>query len=47
MMQELGLEVSAASVAWRYGDILDGYIVDHADADMVLHGPARLRRPPR
>jgi LPPG:FO 2-phospho-L-lactate transferase len=39
MMQELGMEVSAASVAWRYGDLLDGYVVDHADADTVLHGP--------
>ncbi len=39
MMQELGLEVSAASVAWRYGDLLDGYVVDHADAGAVLHGP--------
>jgi LPPG:FO 2-phospho-L-lactate transferase len=39
MMQELGMEVSAASVAWRYGDLLDGYIVDHADADAVVNGP--------
>jgi LPPG:FO 2-phospho-L-lactate transferase len=38
MMQELGMEVSAASVAWRYGDLLDGYIVDHADADAVVNG---------
>ncbi len=45
MMQELGLEVSAASVAWRYGDILDGYIVDHADADTVLHGPRVFAAP--
>ncbi len=39
MMDELGLEVSAASVAWRYGDLLDGYIVDHADADADVRGP--------
>jgi LPPG:FO 2-phospho-L-lactate transferase len=39
MMDELGLEVSAAAVAWRYGDLLDGYIVDHADADAVVTGP--------
>jgi LPPG:FO 2-phospho-L-lactate transferase len=39
MMQELGMEVSAASVAWRYGDLLDGYIVDHADADVIVNGP--------
>jgi LPPG:FO 2-phospho-L-lactate transferase len=39
MMQELGIEVSAASVAWRYGDLLDGYIVDHADAGSAVGGP--------
>jgi LPPG:FO 2-phospho-L-lactate transferase len=33
MMRELGLEASAAGVARRYGDLIDGYIVDHADAD--------------
>jgi LPPG:FO 2-phospho-L-lactate transferase len=38
MMQELGMEVSAASVAWHYGDLLDGYIVDHADAGAVVSG---------
>jgi LPPG:FO 2-phospho-L-lactate transferase len=32
MMQELGLEVSAAAVARRYGDLIDGYVLDHADA---------------
>ena len=32
MMQELGLPVSAASVAERYGDLLAGYVVDSADA---------------
>ena len=32
MMSELGLPVSAAAVARRYGDLLDGYILDHADA---------------
>jgi LPPG:FO 2-phospho-L-lactate transferase len=32
MMQELGLAVSSASVAERYGDLLDGYIVDQGDA---------------
>ena len=35
MMRELGLEASAAGVAARYGDLLDGYIVDHADADGI------------
>ncbi len=33
MMRELGSEVSAASVARRYGDLLDAYIVDHVDAE--------------
>ena len=32
MMRELGLETSAAAVAQRYGDLIDAYIVDHADA---------------
>ncbi len=32
MMQELGLETSAAAVAQRYGDLIDAYIVDHTDA---------------
>jgi LPPG:FO 2-phospho-L-lactate transferase len=32
MMQELGLETSAAAVARRYGDLIDAYIVDYADA---------------
>jgi len=43
MMQELGLPVSAASVAQRYGDLLSGYIVDTADATGV---EARLRVAP-
>ncbi len=45
MMHELGLEVSAASVAWRYGDLLDGYIVDHADADAEVRGPRVFAAP--
>lgn len=32
MMQELGLAVTSASVAGRYGDLLDGYIVDQDDS---------------
>jgi LPPG:FO 2-phospho-L-lactate transferase len=31
MMQELGLEVSAVTVAERYGDLLSGYVIDIAD----------------
>jgi LPPG:FO 2-phospho-L-lactate transferase len=32
MMAELGLPVAAAAVAKHYGDLLDGYLVDHGDA---------------
>jgi LPPG:FO 2-phospho-L-lactate transferase len=32
MMRELGIEVSAAAVARRYRDLIDAYVVDHADA---------------
>jgi len=32
MMRELGLAVSSAAVAERYGDLLDGYVVDAADS---------------
>jgi LPPG:FO 2-phospho-L-lactate transferase len=32
MMAELGLPVSASAVARRYSDLLDGYVVDRADA---------------
>jgi LPPG:FO 2-phospho-L-lactate transferase len=42
MMRELGLEVSAAGVAARYGDLLDGYIVDHADSDGAGNIGARV-----
>jgi LPPG:FO 2-phospho-L-lactate transferase len=42
MMRELGLEASAAGVAARYGDLLDGYIVDHADADAIGNVGARV-----
>jgi LPPG:FO 2-phospho-L-lactate transferase len=42
MMHELGLEASSAGVAARYGDLLDGYIVDHADADAVGNVRARV-----
>ena len=31
MMAELGLDVSGASVARRYGDLIDGFLFDHAD----------------
>jgi LPPG:FO 2-phospho-L-lactate transferase len=32
MMHELGIEVSAAAVAGRYGDLIDAFIIDEADA---------------
>ena len=32
MFLELGTAPSAAAVAERYGDLLDGYIIDHEDA---------------
>ena len=35
MMAELGLPVDAASVARHYGNLLDHYIIDYADADAV------------
>jgi LPPG:FO 2-phospho-L-lactate transferase len=42
MMRELGFEPSAAAVAARYGDLLDGYIVDHADVGTVGNVRARV-----
>jgi LPPG:FO 2-phospho-L-lactate transferase len=38
MMQEMGMEVSAASVADHYGDLLDVYIYDQRD-ESVLERP--------
>ncbi len=35
IMAELGLSADAAAVARHYGDILDHYIIDEADADAV------------
>jgi LPPG:FO 2-phospho-L-lactate transferase len=35
MMTELGLDPSARAVAEWYGDLLDAYVVDHADAAMT------------
>jgi LPPG:FO 2-phospho-L-lactate transferase len=32
MMAELGIAPSAAAVARRYGDLLNGYVIDHEDA---------------
>jgi LPPG:FO 2-phospho-L-lactate transferase len=41
MMRELGLEVTAASVARHYRDVLDGYILDPADRACVGEIPCR------
>lgn len=38
MLRDLGLEASAAGVAAWYGDLLDGFIIDHADAGLELGG---------
>ncbi len=32
MFAELGLPAGAATVARHYGDLIDGYVLDHADA---------------
>jgi LPPG:FO 2-phospho-L-lactate transferase len=42
MMRELGLEVSAASVARHYGDLLDIYILDPADRACAEEIPCRV-----
>ena len=39
MMSELGLEVGAETVAKRYGELLDGYIVDQLDAALATKLP--------
>jgi len=40
IMGELGLAVSAATVAEHYAGLIDGFVVDSADADAVLGLPA-------
>jgi LPPG:FO 2-phospho-L-lactate transferase len=35
LMAELGLPVSAAAVAHYYGDLLNGYVLDEADANLA------------
>ena len=39
MMTELGLDPSAAGVAARYGDLLDGYVLDEIDAGSITSLP--------
>lgn len=42
MMAELGLDVRADTVARRYRDFLDGYVIDHADVSEVVSIDARV-----
>ena len=42
MMTELGLDPSAGTVAQRYQDILDGYVIDHADMSEVVSIDVRV-----
>jgi LPPG:FO 2-phospho-L-lactate transferase len=46
IMTELGIAPSAAAVAERYGDLLDGYVIDHEDAAEAagFGGPVVLAR---
>lgn len=42
MMTELGLDPSAGTVAQRYADLLDGYVIDNADMSEVVSIDARV-----
>ncbi|PPQ34509.1 2-phospho-L-lactate transferase [Rhodopila globiformis] len=42
MMTELGLDPSAGTVAHRYAELLDGYVIDHADMSEVVSIDARV-----
>jgi LPPG:FO 2-phospho-L-lactate transferase len=42
MMAELGMDPSAGTVAQRYADLLDGYVIDHADMSEVVSIDARV-----
>jgi LPPG:FO 2-phospho-L-lactate transferase len=46
MMVELGMIPSAAAVAQRYGDILDGYVIDAGDANEATHVSPRVTLAP-
>src|SRR5262249_15559251 len=46
MMAELGMTPSAAAVAERYGDLLDGYVMDIADAEEAGHVAAKVTLAP-
>jgi LPPG:FO 2-phospho-L-lactate transferase len=42
MMTELGLDPSAGTVAQRYAELLDGYVIDNADMSEVVSIDARV-----
>jgi LPPG:FO 2-phospho-L-lactate transferase len=46
MMVELGMTPSAAAVAKRYGDLLDGYVMDIGDAEEAAHVVPRVTLAP-
>ena len=46
MMGELGMKPSAAAVAERYGDLLDGYVMDLGDAEEAAHVAPRVTLAP-
>ena len=46
MMAELGMIPSAAEVAKRYGDLLDGYVMDAGDAEEAKHVTPRVTLAP-
>jgi LPPG:FO 2-phospho-L-lactate transferase len=46
MMVGLGITSSAAAVAKRYGDLLDGYVMDIGDAEEVAHVAPRVTLAP-
>jgi len=46
IMVELGMTPSAAAVAERYGDLLDGYVMDIGDADEAAHLAPRVTLAP-
>ena len=46
MMTELGMNPSAAAVAERYADLIDGYVMDAEDAEEAAHVAARVTLAP-
>ena len=46
MMTELGMTPSAAAVAGRYGDLLDGYVMDVVDTGESAHVAAKVTLAP-